>query len=204
MSRSATLPFLASVSLVTALIGALVSIGVEPASAEQPKRSFGTRSCDRAAMVRDGAAARPLSAGALAMGEVARAMAPADHSCIGWALGRGATNVAVSWDNPAGHARYTVTPTRTYDSVAGELCRDYVMTAAFDKGPQRNENSACRNKDGAWHLTVHNGAPVAAGAAVLQAAAPADASTTAPAPTPKPAKAKKAAASPATKQLPGN
>jgi surface antigen len=202
MSRSAALPFLTSVSLVFALLG-VVAAG--PASAEEPKRSFGTRSCDRATMVRDSGAARPLVAGALAIGEIARAMAPADHSCVGWALGRGATNVAVSWDNPAGRARYTVTPTRTYESVAGERCRDYVMTAAFDKGPQRNENSACRNKDGAWHLTVHNGAPVAVGAAVLQAAAPAaDAPTAAPTPTPKSAKAKKAAQSPATKQLPGN
>jgi surface antigen len=178
-------------------LGALVAVAASPAKADGTTLNHGTRNCDRAAMARDADSGPPrLIASALTTGDIARAMQPADHSCVGYALGRATSRATVSWESPADRTRFSVTPTRTYESMAGELCRDYVMTAALAKGPLRDENSACRNKDGAWHLTVHNGTPVPPGAAVLQASTLAEAAApvpSTPAPnTPKAKKAKKA------------
>ena len=189
MTRSAVRP--ARASLVASTFCALVALAASPAKADGTTLNHGTRSCDRAAMARDADSGPPrLIASALTTGDIARAMQPADHSCVGYALGRATSSATVSWESPADRTRFSVTPTRTYESMAGELCRDYVMTAALAKGPLRDENSACRNKDGAWHLTVHNGTPVPPGAAVLQASAPVE--TAAPTPAASTAKAKKA------------
>jgi 17 kDa outer membrane surface antigen len=121
--------------------------------AEQPQRVFGTHECDRAVMAgsqtaRDGSFAK----GDLATGEIARSMASADHSCVGWTLGRAPSNVAVSWANPQGGGRYTVTPIRTYEAPNGDRCRDFVAVLVLGKRRLQMEHSACRDASGAWRL----------------------------------------------------
>jgi len=141
-----------SVLLVGSVL--LAPAALAPAAlADEPKRVFGTHECNRTLMVgseraHDGSFAK----GDLATGEIARSMARADHSCVGWTLGRAPSNVAVSWANPRDGARYTVTPIRTYEAPNGDRCRDYVAVLTSGKRRIAAQHSACRDASGAWRL----------------------------------------------------
>ena len=57
---------------------------------------------------------------------------------------------ATTWRNPDTRHRYTVTPTRTYESASGS-CREFTTVAYLDDG--RHEvvhGKACRQPDGTW------------------------------------------------------
>jgi len=59
----------------------------------------------------------------------------------------GVTNV---WDNPdTGHFG-TVTPTRTFRGIGGEICRDFSQTVEIDGERYQATGTACREKDGLW------------------------------------------------------
>jgi surface antigen len=159
MSRSAT-PFLAPASAIAMTLGAILGLATSTAApssamAEQSvSPGFGTRHCNRTDLADSKTA---FAAGALAAGDLAQMMKAPDYSCIGWALGRATSNATVTWESPADRARFSVTPTRTYDSMAGERCRDYVIRAVVDNRSRENAQSACRNSSGAWHLYVAGG-----------------------------------------------
>jgi surface antigen len=137
-------------------IGALLvapNLLATAAYAEQKDRVFGTHECNRAIMTGSQSAHdRGFAKGELATGEMARSMASADHSCVGWTLGRAPSHVAVSWANPQGGARYTVMPIRTYEAPNGDRCRDYVAAFVMGKRRLQTMNSACRDASGAWKL----------------------------------------------------
>jgi surface antigen len=79
-------------------------------------------------------------------------IAEADHSCVGWTLGRVPSNVTVRWGNRREGVDYAVTPTRTYEAPNGDRCRDYVIDLAMRGERFEAENTACRGPDGAWKL----------------------------------------------------
>jgi surface antigen len=90
--------------------------------------------------------------GALAGGYVGRSMAPPDQACVRNSLEQVPTGQTAAWRNPDTGAQYQVTPTRTYESARGQVCRDFVSTALIDGREQRVEGTACRQPDGSWKI----------------------------------------------------
>jgi surface antigen len=56
----------------------------------------------------------------------------------------------VAWTNPNNNAQYTVTPTNTYQTSAGQYCRDYSVRAVVDGKRETVYGKACRQPDGTW------------------------------------------------------
>lgn len=56
-----------------------------------------------------------------------------------------------TWTNPDTQGRYTVTPTRTYETAEGP-CREFTMDAAVGGQPQQVYGTACRQPDGSWRI----------------------------------------------------
>jgi surface antigen len=57
------------------------------------------------------------------------------------------------WDNPnTGHSGYTV-PTQTYQTSAGQYCREYQTAVVIDGRTQSAHGTACRLPDGTWQIT---------------------------------------------------
>ena len=60
---------------------------------------------------------------------------------------------ASSWSNPdSGHSG-TVTPTRTYQTAAGQNCREYQQTVTIDGKTEQAYGRACRQPDGSWKIS---------------------------------------------------
>jgi surface antigen len=54
-----------------------------------------------------------------------------------------------TWRNPDTGQRYTVTPTRTYESSSGP-CRDFTTVTEIDGRQEHVQGNACRQADGTW------------------------------------------------------
>lgn len=64
------------------------------------------------------------------------------------------THQTSSWHNPDTGNDYRVTPTRTYESIAGAgPCREYTTEATIDGRRQTVYGNACRQSDGTWKAT---------------------------------------------------
>ena len=60
---------------------------------------------------------------------------------------------STTWRNPDTRHRYTVTPTRTYESASGP-CREFSTIAHFDDGHHDIvHGNACRQPDGSWRTS---------------------------------------------------
>jgi surface antigen len=59
----------------------------------------------------------------------------------------GVTNV---WNNPDSGHFGTVTPTRTFRGIGGEICRDFSQTVEIDGERYQATGTACRERDGLW------------------------------------------------------
>lgn len=71
-----------------------------------------------------------------------------------------------SWVNPdSGHSG-TITPTRTYQTISGQYCREYQQTVVINGAQQQSYGTACRQSDGNWKIT--SGAPEAQGQVIQQ------------------------------------
>lgn len=69
------------------------------------------------------------------------------------ALERYPDGQSVSWSNPnTGHSGYTV-PTATYQTSAGQYCREYQSAVVIDGRTQTAHGTACRQPDGTWQIT---------------------------------------------------
>jgi surface antigen len=55
-----------------------------------------------------------------------------------------------SWSNPDSGNRGTVTPTKTYQTAAGQNCREYRQTVTVDGKTEEAWGTACRQPDGTW------------------------------------------------------
>jgi len=83
-------------------------------------------------------------------GSIGRSMDDQDRYRAQQALESNPTNQPSSWRNPDSGNQYTVTPTRTYRSDAGQDCREYSTDAVIDGRRETVYGRACRQPDGTW------------------------------------------------------
>ena len=88
--------------------------------------------------------------GVLVGGNLGRAMDQVDQNCVGQVLERAPTGKPVIWNNPDQNSRYTVTPTRTYQTRSGTYCRDYQTQVLIGGRLENARGTACRQSDGTW------------------------------------------------------
>ncbi len=88
-------------------------------------------------------------AGATIGGAVGRSMDESDRLKTAHALETVRTGVPSQWRNPDTGNRYTVVPTKTYES-AGAPCREYTVDAVVAGQRDKVYGTACRQPDGSW------------------------------------------------------
>jgi surface antigen len=62
------------------------------------------------------------------------------------------TNNALAWENPQSGNAGTVTPTRTFQTDSGNLCREFQQTITVGGRSERAYGTACRQPDGSWRI----------------------------------------------------
>ncbi|MGZ5094546.1 MAG: RT0821/Lpp0805 family surface protein [Burkholderiales bacterium] len=91
--------------------------------------------------------------GAFVGGRVGARMDRNDQLTTAQALETSKNGQATTWRNPDTRDRYTVTPTRTYESASGP-CREFTTLVSFDDGRRELvHGNACRHADGTWKAT---------------------------------------------------
>lgn len=88
-------------------------------------------------------------AGAYVGGNVGRSMDDVDRMKTNQTLETVRTGMGSTWTNPDSGNRYTVVPTRTYDS-GPRPCREYSIDAVIDGRLDKVYGTACRDPDGTW------------------------------------------------------
>lgn len=88
-------------------------------------------------------------AGVAVGGTVGRSMAERDRYMTAQTLETVRTGVPSQWVNPDTGNRYTVVPTRTYESSTGP-CREYQINAMIGGRMETVWGTACRQPDGSW------------------------------------------------------
>lgn len=88
-------------------------------------------------------------AGAAIGSAIGRSMDEADRVRTVQVLETTPTGRYSTWTNPDTGNRYTVAPTRTYESRTGP-CREYTVDAVVGGRPERVYGTACRQPDGSW------------------------------------------------------
>lgn len=88
--------------------------------------------------------------GAVVGGAIGGRMDDDDRQQTGLALENAETGRSTQWVNPDTGYRYEVMPTNTYQSAAGQPCRDYTMQALIDGRNETINGTACRRADGTW------------------------------------------------------
>jgi surface antigen len=81
---------------------------------------------------------------------VGRNMDRDDKAHTTQALNRSADGESTAWRNDATGLRYSMTPTRTYQSESRGLCRDFTTVAKIDGREEVIHGTACRQPDGTW------------------------------------------------------
>jgi surface antigen len=56
----------------------------------------------------------------------------------------------MSWVNPDSGNSGTVTPSKSYQTASGEVCRDFEQTIKIDGKTQKAQGTACRDAGGSW------------------------------------------------------
>jgi surface antigen len=90
-------------------------------------------------------------AGAAIGGAVGQSMDEVDRMKTAQTLETVRTGVPSQWRNPDTDNRYTVVPTRTYETTAGP-CREYTIDASIGGRPEKVYGTACRQSDGSWQV----------------------------------------------------
>jgi surface antigen len=62
------------------------------------------------------------------------------------------TGQSVAWNNPDSGNSGTLTPTRTYQTQAGQYCREFSQTITVGGRTQEGVGTACRQPDGSWRI----------------------------------------------------
>jgi len=95
-------------------------------------------------------------AGAWAGNATGKALDDADkkqmQSTAQTSLENNQTGQTASWSNPDSGNRGTVTPTKTYQTAAGQNCREYRQTVTVDGKTEEAWSTACRQPDGTWEI----------------------------------------------------
>jgi len=102
--------------------------------------------------------------GLLAGNVIGQSVDSANEDCIRETMETVPDWQPVVWHEPTVHRtgssgstepkRYALTPTRTYTSPAGFLCRDYVTTVTVDGQVRQATGTACREPDGRWRVVA--------------------------------------------------
>ncbi len=91
-------------------------------------------------------------AGSMIGRQVGERMDETDRFNTAAALRDSRTGQGTTWINPDNGTRYTVTPTRTFDS-GGAPCRDFRVDANVGGEPnQQVSGTACLQSDGSWMI----------------------------------------------------
>ena len=91
-------------------------------------------------------------AGSMIGRQIGESMDETDRLNTALALRDSRTGQGASWVNPDNGTRYTVTPTRTFET-AGAPCRDFSVDANVGGEPnQRVSGTACLQSDGSWMI----------------------------------------------------
>jgi surface antigen len=95
-------------------------------------------------------------AGAMIGSEVGKSLDRADRLAMQQttqkALESNRSGRASTWRNPdSGHSG-TITPTKTYDTAAGQPCREYQQTVTIGGKTESAYGTACRQNDGSWKI----------------------------------------------------
>lgn len=88
--------------------------------------------------------------GAAIGGAVGSSMDQTDRVAAQTALERTRDNQMSEWRNPNTNVVYQVTPTNTYQTSAGEHCREFKTVAVIDGRQETVYGTACRQPDGTW------------------------------------------------------
>jgi surface antigen len=99
--------------------------------------------------LRTGAIIVGTMAGAYIGGNVGRSMDDVDRMKTNQSLETVRTGVGSTWTNPDSGNRYTVVPTRTYESASGP-CREYSIDAVIEGRLEKVNGTACRDSGGTW------------------------------------------------------
>jgi surface antigen len=95
-------------------------------------------------------------AGAWIGNEVGTSLDNADKAAMKqssqYALEATKTGHTSNWSNPDSGNSGTVTPTKTYQTVQGEYCREYQQTITVAGKTQEAYGTACRQPDGTWKV----------------------------------------------------
>ncbi len=87
--------------------------------------------------------------GAAIGGSIGQSMDEDDRVKSAHALESVRTGVPSTWLNPDTGNKYTITPTRTFETRDGP-CRDYTIEALIGGRPETVHGTACRQADGSW------------------------------------------------------
>jgi surface antigen len=90
-------------------------------------------------------------AGAMIGSRIGRYMDEQDRMRTQMALEKNPTRQPSSWVNPDTGNRYTVTPTRTFETAQGP-CREFTMDAVIGGRTEQVYGTACRQPDGSWKV----------------------------------------------------
>ncbi len=90
-------------------------------------------------------------AGAMIGSTIGRYMDEQDRMRTAMVLEKNRTGQASTWVNPDTGNRYTVAPTRTYETAEGP-CREFTMDAIIGGRKQEIYGTACRQPDGSWKI----------------------------------------------------
>jgi surface antigen len=69
-----------------------------------------------------------------------------------YSLEKSRSGTTTTWQNPDSGNSGTVTPTRTYQAVNGQYCREFQQTITVDGKEQKGFGTACRQPDGSWKI----------------------------------------------------
>jgi surface antigen len=90
-------------------------------------------------------------AGAVIGGAVGKSMDEVDRMKTAATLENVRTGVSSAWTNPDTGNQYTVTPVKTYETLAGP-CQEYTVDAVVGGKPEKVYGTACRQADGSWKM----------------------------------------------------
>ncbi len=91
-------------------------------------------------------------AGSMIGQQIGESMDDSDRLNTAAALRDSRTGQGATWVNPDNGTRYTVTPTRTFQS-SGAPCRDFRVDANVGGEPNQQVNgTACLQSDGSWMI----------------------------------------------------
>ena len=62
------------------------------------------------------------------------------------------SGTTVNWSNPDSGNSGTVTPTKTYQTSAGNYCREFTQTVQIGERSEEAYGTACRQPDGSWKV----------------------------------------------------